>query len=314
MSPLHDAVEKYVAAKRALGRSYYWHRLALRDFASFLSRVGASHITTDLALRWAMQPADARASHWGNRLSVVRGFARHMVVVDPRTEIPPASLIAPGPRRRKAHIFTDENVRLLVQGARELPAGRRTTRGLRGWSCSTVMGLLAATGLRLGEACALNRDDVDLAQGILTIRMAKFGKSRLVPIHITTRAALRSYARERDRRHPTLRSPRFFVSDHGTRLDEDVVRRGFLQVVAMAGLGTVPGSRPRLHDLRHTFAVKTLLRWYREGLDVEQRIPVLSTYLGHTRVAHTYWYLSAVPELMDHARARLEKRLEGEEP
>jgi len=307
VNSLREAVDNFLEMRRVMGFKVYVPGLMLRDFASFLEREGVAHITTELALRWAKQPKDSKPSHWQNRLGVVRGFARHMSAFDSRTEIPPPWILPPGSRRRTPHIYSDEEIMSLIEAAERLSPATV----LRRRTCSTLIGLLAATGMRLGEACALERKDVDLDQGILTIRKAKFGKSRLVPVHTSTRSALERYAHRRDLNSKKINTPHFFVSDKGMRMSEESVWTAFVRVSNQIGLrNNSEGRRPRLHDLRHTFAVKTLVRWYREGLDVERRIPILSTYLGHARMHHTYWYFSATPELLGAACERLAKSME----
>jgi len=306
MKSLREAVDEFLEMRKAAGFEVYVPGLWLRDFVSLLEREGASYITTDLALRWAKQPKRAKSTHWHNRLCVVRGFAKHMSAFDPRTQIPPRWSLPPGCTRRTPYIYSDEDIRRLMAAAEEL----RPAMGLWRWTCSTLIGLLAATGIRLGEVCALQRDDVDLEQGILTIREGKFGKSRLVPLHASTRSALERYARRRDSYHGKIKASHFFVSDRGTPMKKVTVQMTFARLRRRIGLrDDAQGRTPRLHDLRHSFAVKTLVRWYREGLDVEQQVPILSTYLGHSRMVHTYWYFSATPELLGAACRRLEKSM-----
>lgn len=303
MSSLNKGIDDYLGQRRELGFKLRDHESVLKGFASFLKREGGSHITTELALRFAKQRRNVQPARWARRLSIVRGFAQYWSATDAKTEIPPPGLLPHRYRRRAPYIYTDDEILRLMEAAKRLPSAT----GLRGWSLATFFGLLAVAGLRINEATGLNRDDVDLSQGVLTIRWTKFGKTRLVPVHPSTQRALRQYARKRDRIHPKSRTPSFFLSEHGTRLTEWSVRRAFIRISRQIGLrGESHHSGPRPHDLRHVFAVKTLLSWYRAGLDVERQMPLLSTYLGHTHVADTYWYLSAVPELLGLAAARLE--------
>jgi integrase len=207
--------------------------------------------------------------------------------------------------RKPPYIYTGREIKRLIAVARQLPSAT----GLRPATYATLFGLLAVTGLRISEALALNRADVDGAQAVLTIRRTKFGKSRLVPVHPATQRALARYARRRDRVYPKPMTESFFVSEHGARLTQWTVRYTFNRLSRRIGLrGPADRRGPRLHDLRHRLAVDTLLRWYRAGVDVERHLPELSTYLGHRHVADTYWYLSAVPELLRLAAARLEAR------
>ncbi len=302
MTALRKALEKYLTLRRALGFKLRGPGGLLRQFVSFLEENGARHITSDLALQWAKAPTGAKTSTWAKRLGMVRLFARHLSATDPRTEIPPEGLLPRCSQRPAPFLYTDDQVVRLLRAARELPP----TEGLRRWTYSTLLGLLAVTGLRVGEALALDRNTVDLSEGMLTILRTKYGKSRFVPLHLSSVRALRAYARRRDRL--AHRSPAFFVSDRGTRLKEGIVRRTFKKLSCQIGLrDPTDHSGPRLHDLRHRFAVKTLLRWYRAGRDVEGLMPLLSTYLGHTSVACTYWYLSAAPELLGLAGSRLDR-------
>ncbi len=305
MTPLLKAVEDYLSLRRRLGYKLKDPGTYLHDFVSFLERQGVDYVTTEMALRWAMQPANAQPAHWAARLRAVRLFAQHHCASDPRTEVPPLGLLPHRPRRKQPYIYSATEIRRLMAAARALAP---STTGLRPWTYSTLLGLLAVTGLRVGEALRLDRDDWDLTQGVLTIRHTKFNKTRVIPVHLTTQRALRDYARRRDRIHSRPRTPSFFVSEWGTRVEHSCVSRTFYKLSHKVGLrGPTDHHGPRLHDFRHAFAVRTVLRWYREGVDVEPRMPVLSTYLGHGHVSDTYWYLSSVPELLSLAASRLER-------
>jgi len=305
MSPLRQAVDEYLALRHALGFSLRLPGALLHQFAAFLERHGAPYITRDLALRWAQQPATAQPSTWANRLAAVRRFAQFWSASDPRTEVPPLGLLPHRYARKPPYLYTADDIRRLIAAARQLPSAT----GLRPATYATLLGLLAVTGLRISEALALNRADVDGAEAVLTIRRTKFGKSRLVPVHPATQRALGRYARRRDRVYPKPTTESFFVSERGARLTQCTVRYTFNRLSRQVGLrGPADRRGPRLHDLRHRLAVTTLLRWYRAGVDVERHLPALSTYLGHRHVADTYWYLSAVPELLRLAAARLEAR------
>jgi integrase len=234
----------------------------------------------------------------------VRRFAAYRKPTDPRTEIPPEGLLPYRYRRKPPYIYSDEQIIGLIKAAMALPA----VRGLRPLTYSTLFGLLAVTGMRISEPLALDRENVDLAKGILTIRRTKFGKSRLIPIHPSTRHALRHYAKRRDQIFPSPSTPAFFVSEQGSRLTGCSARYNFVQASRRIGLRAPAkshGHGPRLHDLRHGFAVRTLISWYRAGLDVERHLPRLATFLGHAHVNDTYWYLSSVPQLLELATKRL---------
>ena len=303
MSRLRKAIEDYVGMRRSLGFKLQQAESGLLDFASFLEERGASRITIALALAWAQQDPVARPAEWARRLSFVRGFARHWSAHDPQTEIPPWGLLPHRPGRARPYLYSDEEVRQLLQAAQQLPS----SHGLKGSTYHCLLGLLSVAGLRISEARNLQSDDADLTEGILTIRGTKFGKSRLVPIHASTQKVMSEYASRRDR-FLARRPASFFVSSRGTRLDGGEIRRTFYTLSQQVGLRSATATHgPRLHDFRHRFAVKTLVQWYRSGQDVERRMPILSTYLGHVHVSDTYWYLTACPELMGLAVKRFEE-------
>jgi len=305
MTPVRKGVEDYLAMRRAMGFKLVDVANTLREFASYLARQGTFHITSERIIQWAKRRPGAHPGRWTRRFRNVRRFAEYWAAIDPRTEVPPLDMMSYRYRRRLPYWFRDRDIRSVMRAAERsaLPCG---------FTYSTLVGLLATTGLRRGEAVALDQADVDLSAGVITIRKTKFGKSRLVPLHLTTRKALAHYARWRDRRYPGARGTAFFVSSRGRRLHPSTSLSAFTRLCKQAGLGGDPlRAPPSLHALRHRFAVTTLLRWYRAGLDVGCRIPSLSTYLGHTCVSNTYWYLSAEPRLMRLAGARLEKTLGG---
>jgi integrase/recombinase XerD len=305
MSPVAKAVEEYLALRRSLGFELRRSAGILRSFARYLEQQGASHVSTELALRWAKQPTAAQPAHWASRLGAVRRFAQYLSASDPRTEIPPMGLLPFRYRRQPPYLYSDGEVRALLGAASRIDS----PTGLRAATYSTLIGLLAVSGLRISEAIGLDDRDVDLASGLLTIRRSKFGKSRLVPLHRSTTRALRRYARLRDRIHRAKACDSFFVGESGRRLTQWTVRWTFNKLSRATGLREASDRRgPRLHDFRHRMAVKTLVQWYRRGIDVERRLPVLSTYLGHGHVTDTYWYLTAVPELLRLAAERLEAR------
>jgi len=305
MMPLRRAIQEYVALRRALG--FKLRRLAenLLHFATFMEERAAPFITTQLALEWATQPTDHRPSDWAQRLGFVRVFARHWHATDPRTEIPPIGLLPFRPQRARPYLYSESEIQELLAAALKL----RPRQGLRSWTYHCLLGLLAVAGLRISEALKLDRADVDLGEGILTIRGAKFGKTRLVPLHPSTREVLADYARRRDHFLGRTSAPYFLLNDQGHRLEVSAVHRTFYVLSRQVGLrGPEDHKGPRLHDFRHRFAVRTLIHWYQSNEDIERRLPILSTFLGHGHVADTYWYLSLEPELMGLATRRLELR------
>ncbi|MGH8665273.1 MAG: tyrosine-type recombinase/integrase [Burkholderiales bacterium] len=308
MSTLRQAVVEYLAMRRSLGFKLRDAGIGLLDFASFMAQHHASYITHALALAWAQQPSGVVPDEWARRLSFVRMFARHRSATDARTQIPPPGLLPYRPKRARPYLYSDAEIEALLRAALQLPSHG----GLRPWTYYCLFGLLSVSGLRVGEAQNLELQDVDLGAGVLTIRGAKFGKSRLVPLHASTRRVLADYIARRERmwaQRPA--SSYLFVSNWGNRLDGGEMRRTFYALSRQIGLrGPSDSHGPRLHDLRHRFASKTLLRWYRAGEDAERRLPILSAYLGHVHWSDTYWYLSALPELMHEAMSRLERRWE----
>lgn len=305
MSRLRRALGRYVCMRQGLGYKYDSPARRLSDFVSFMEARGAETITVALAMEWVTKIG--RQPTWAIRLTDVRCFAQHIAHFDPLTEVPPTDLV-PASRRPKPYIYSDAEIEALVAAALALPPAN----ALRRWTYHCLFGLIAVAGLRHSEALNLHRDDVDLDQGVLTIRESKFGKSRLIPLHASTISVLREYAARRDAHLTPPRSPYFFVAEQGGRLLHQYVHRVFWRLSRQIGLRQ-HGQRngPRVHDLRHRFAVQTLINWYRAGLDIEQQLPVLSTFLGHAYVRDTYWYLSATPELMSHAARRLDKRWEA---
>lgn len=310
MITLREAVLDYLTLRRNLGFKLRRAGKLLPTFVTFMEQRCASYITAKLALDWAQQSSTVQPTEWAYRLSIVRTFARYRSATDPRTQIPPEGLLPFRPKRARPYLYTTEEIESLLRAALSLPA----KEGLRPWTCHCLFGLLTVTGLRLGEARNLELPDVDLKTAVLTIRSGKFGKSRLIPIHSSTCRVLANYIERRDRlwaARPV--SPYLFVSNRGNRLDNKNIHRTFYALSRQIGLRGQNDSRgPRLHDLRHRFAVMTLLRWYQAGEDAERRLPILSAYLGHVHVSDTFWYLSAWPELMREAMSRLERRWEGQ--
>jgi len=302
MSALADHATDYLRLRRTLGSKLRRQGEELAQFVAFCDETGATALTTDLAVAWARLPEGVQPVRWAHRLSAVRGFARYLAAIDPATEVPPRDVFPQGHRRPAPYICSDTEVRQLLDAAAEL------TPPLRAATTITVLGLLAASGMRVGETLALCSSDVDLAAGVITISEAKLDKQRLIPLHPSTTAALSAYAELRDSLFPASKA--FFVSSIGTRLSYSALKETFNLLAATVGLRT-PALRVRMHDLRHRFAVRVLLDAYRSGADVSARMTALSTYLGHSEPKNTYWYLSAVPELMALAAARLEESQPG---
>jgi integrase/recombinase XerD len=300
MSGLNQAVEDYLTTRRALGFKLERHGRLLPNLVGYLEGAGAATVTTELALAWATQ-SEGHPDESAKRLSVARGFARYLQTLDSNAEVPAADLLARQQRRASPYLYSDADVVALM-------AATSTLRfPLRSATYRTLIGLLAVTGMRVGEAIGLVRDDLDWSQRRLIIREGKFGASRELPLHPSTIDALEMYAQLRDQYWPQPRSP-FFISMAGTRLIHENVHWTFRRLVRHVGLQPRSAScRPRIHDLRHTFAVNTLIDWYRSGVDVAAWMPRLSTYLGHAAPAWTYWYLSATPELLSLAAVRLDR-------
>ena len=303
MTELRQALADYLAIRRSLGYQLARPEKLLGQFISYLEDQGTATVTTGHALAWATLPSGHQSWH-ALRLSAVRGFAAYLRTIDPSAKVPPADLIPWRPCRATPYLYSDADIAALTAAAASLRFPLRVA------TYQTLIGLLAVTGMRVGEAIRLDRADVDLADGVLTVRQSKFGKTRLLPLHPTTTDALRGYLRLRDRLHPYPTSLAVFISPAGTRLLYCNVHSTFQRLARQAGLQPRPQScRPRIHDLRHSFAVASLLDAYAAGQDGQTRLTLLSTYLGHVDPAATYWYLSAAPELLALAGQRLEDHL-----
>lgn len=317
MNTMTREIDEYLRLRRGMGFKLAVDEIHLRRFAAFLAERKAKHITTELALGFACANEAAGVGGRVGRLVSIRGFARHLHAFEPKHEVPPAGLIRSGKTRAKPRLCTQAELSRLLAAALDVEA--TTTRGLRPWTLHALFGLLAVTGMRVGEATALRQGDVNWEEAVLTIRGGKFGKSRMVPVHGTTLKVLRDYARRRDRylREGRRRefapdaSALFFVSNRGTVLSGGWLRTSFRVLLQRSGMTVAGRPKMRIHDLRHRFAVETLRRWYRRNHDVEARLPALSTLLGHVNVAATYWYLSSTPALRAAAASRLETRWKG---
>jgi integrase len=289
VSALRARAEEYLAMRRALGFKLTTQGQHLMSFVRFCEERGAGRVTADLAIEWATRTSRGSGNevYQARRLDVVRIFARHLQALDPATEIPPQDVLTRRYLRIPPYLYSLQEIAALMSAADDLaPALRAVT-----WR--TLIGLLAVTGMRQGEACRLGREDASLEAGTLVICDSKFGKSRQVFLHPTTIAALRAYEQARDQAFPEPRAATFFVNSRGGPLDEHNTQRTFAVLVAAAGIAAPPGRRaPRLHDLRHVFTVATMLDWYRDGQNVQARLPLLSTWLGHVDPKSTYWYYS----------------------
>lgn len=300
MSALSTALRDYLALRRSLGYKLERAGELLADFVGYADRAGADRITIDLAVEWAALATDTGSGWRAQRLGVVRCFARYLHAISPEHQIPPPGLFRRG-QRPEPFLYSRAQVLALMAEARKLRSL------LQAATAETLIGLLAVAGLRAGEVIRLDRADLDLDEGLLTLRNSKAGKSRHVPLHPSTTEALRAYLHRRDQLFPCPSSPALFISTTGTRLRSGNLRTVFAGLAGRAGLAASgPRTRPRLGDLRHAFAVQTVLAWYAADADVAARLPVLSTYLGHVSPASTYRYLSASPPLLAAAARRLE--------
>jgi integrase len=300
MSALGQAAIDYLALRRRLGHDLADAHRLLPGFVAYLDNIGASTVTIATAVAWSTAPdADPASSVWPRRMTVARGFARHMAGVDPATEIPPVGLIPMRQRWSPPFLFTRADIEQLMAAASlirwRLPAATH----------ATLIGLLAVTGMRVGEALKLDDTDIDRVEGVLVVRESKFGKTRLVPVAASTLDALAAYTAIRDRL-VERRVPAVFVSVRGNRTIYACVQETFRRLCDMTGIGATAPRKPCLHGLRHSFAVNTLIGWHRDGENVDARLPALSTYLGHRDPRSTYWYLSAAPELLALAARRVE--------
>jgi integrase len=301
VSELHRQLQDYLRLRRAMGFKLERHAKLLGQFVDYLAAHEAATVTVADALSWACSPSSADSRWWAGRLSVVRGFAVHLHALEPAHQVPPRGLLPRRCRRRVPYLYTDREVNALIQAAGVLSIP------LRAATYQTLIRLLAVTGMRVGEAIRLDRDDFDDEIGLLTVRDSKFGKSRQLPLHPTTTTGLQRYLDLCRRLQSDTQTSALLLSTRGFRLRYERVWETFHRLVGQVGL--TPRSAecaPRIHDLRHTFAVITLLGWYRDGADVPALLPRLSTYLGHADPKHTYWYLSAAPELLALAAGRLD--------
>lgn len=301
---MQERVDSYLQARRRVGYALRIEGAQLQRFARYADqRDHAGHITIDLAVAWANASRKSRQIGRARRLEVVRALAKYCVIFEPETEIPPAHLLGAAHRRRTPHIYSDHTIALLLEAANEL----QPKQGLRPRAMHCLLGLLASTGLRISEALRLNRNDIDLRQQVLWVRLTKFRKSRYVPMHQTVCDVLSQYAAFRDQRLPVVQNPAFFLLDDGSALQYRQALYAFHSLRVRLGWKTCPNGRyPRLYDLRHTFVCRRLLTWYEQGVDVDRMMPALSAYLGHAKVTDTYWYLTGIPALMKIVSTRFE--------
>jgi integrase/recombinase XerD len=306
MSGLRRQLRDYLAVRRAMGFKMERHAKLLGQFVDYLATHDTATITIEHALAWAGAPTGADPRWWAARLSMVRGFAVYLHALDPAHQVPPRGLMPSSSRRTVVpYLYTDSEITAVVRAAGGLSGP------LRAATYQTLIRLLVVTGMRVGEAIGLDREDLDGDAGLLTMHGTKFGKSRQLPLHPSSTAGLGDYLDLRDRLQPVSRTPALLVSTRGCRLRYNRVWEIVHRLLDQAELTPrSPECTPRIHDLRHTFAVTTLLGWYRDGADVRAMLPRLSTYLGHTDPKHTYWYLSAAPELLALAADRLETSLD----
>ncbi|OGT42302.1 MAG: hypothetical protein A3F13_07245 [Gammaproteobacteria bacterium RIFCSPHIGHO2_12_FULL_40_19] len=300
IASLHD----YINVRKSLGYKLTEQERYLKSFVKFLKKKNCQYVTVKLATEWATLPRDAKLATWSQRLSIVRLFARYRIASDPRTEVPPPYLLSQQPNRVTPYIYSEQEIQKLLKACQLLPS-----KGLRCHTYFTFFGLIAVTGCRINELISLNRNDFDEKNGWIIIRNSKCDKSRLLPLHQTTIQQLKKYAKIRDR-FPVQDGNAFFLSDRGMRITEWSTRYVFIQISKKIGLRNMIDSHgPRIHDIRHRFAILTLLNWYHEGADINKKIILLSTYLGHKKPTDTYWYVTGTPELLAQATAKLEKNI-----
>lgn len=305
--PLQQRLDDYLALRRAVGFRLERDAALLAQFVAFAQAAGIEVITVELALAWARLPKEADPIWVSRRLSVIRGFSRHLAVLDPASEIIPGDLLVARVTRRSPYLYSPEEITALMAAARGL------ANPLKAATFETLVGLLACTGMRAGEAMRLERSDFDPAAGLVNIWASKFGKSRQLILDPSAVTALRRYIQRRDQLCPSPPTPALLLSSTGGRLCHAVLQPTFRDLLRRSGVAASSSPRPRVHDLRHSFCVATLVRWYRQGEDVAARMPALSTYLGHINISSTYWYLSCTPELLRLAANRLEQTF-GDRP
>lgn len=303
---LLKAIEDYIKERRKLGYVMEKDGKYLYHFIQYAHTIGhKGPITTKLALQWAELPQKCKPGQWVKRLGIIRGFANYMKLIDPKTEVPPEGIIRYRHRRPTPHIYSEQEIINIMKAARKLTT--KNGNGLQPHTYTALFGLLVCSGIRITEALRLSRDDIDLNSGILTIIEGKFKKSRLIQLHPTALKPLKYYIKKRDKKFPIPKTNFFFVNKHGNSLKWQSVVNTFRRMLFSLGCCKKGDKGPRIYDIRHTFATRKLLEWSRNGEDIDQKIQYLSTHLGHAQVADTYWYLSAIPELMEIVSSRFEK-------
>lgn len=312
MKTLKTGVKDYVAIKRAMGFSFERQAADLNRFCAFMKKLKQKYITAELAKKWALAGKKMPTWRHARQISVLHAFALYWRTIEPRTQLWPENLWPLRYQRKNPHIYNDDEIKLLLAECLKL----KPLESLRPKMFYTLFGLIAACGFRLSEALMLTDSDVDLKNGVITIKRTKFNKTRVVPVHETTRQALKEYLDVRDGYREKYRYGRsrlnlFFVTNDETPINTEMADWTFDQIALKCGVRTQSRRGPRLHDLRHTFVVRTLENWYREGKDVEALLYVLSTYVGHSHPGSTFWYITITPELMALARDRLDLYMGG---
>lgn len=304
MKSLTASLKEYMTLRRSLGYQLNATEYNLKKFIKYLKKKSYQYITVKLALEWATLPQNVKRSHWSQRLSIVRQFSRYRMAEDSRTEVIPPHLLSQQPSRAIPYIYSNKEIFQLLEACKSL-----SSLGLRHHTYFAFFGLMAVTGCRIGELISLNRDDFDVKNNWIIIRNSKCNKSRLLPLDKTTILQLKKYSEIRDQ-FPAHDVNAFFLADKGTRITIWGARIAFIRISKQIGLrGQLDTHGPRIHDIRHTFAVNTLLNWYRKGINVDKKIMLLSTYLGHKKPTDTYWYITGTPELLAQATNRLKKNI-----
>ncbi len=308
MIKLKTAVDKYIQLRQSLGYKLRCEKYILYDFVRYMKKEKTDVITIDHAITWAKSRKNAKKARWSCRLSAVRCFSKYYKIIKSESQIIPDKILSFKYERKAPYIYTDKDVINILNACNSLypknPIGKYTYK--------TLLGLISVTGMRISEAIALQEDDINFKDKYITVNKSKFNKSRIIPVSDSVIKELKKYQKKRDNYLPEIKKSSFFISVKGGRPYYSTVQKDFRKIIDSAGLNPkVGGRRQRIHDFRHTLAVRVLLMWYRNGDNVSQKMPILSTYLGHVEPRDTYWYLSAVPELMKLTSQKLEIYLGG---